>query len=163
MKPTITFSSFLLLLLSTGNSVTAHPAASSSSSSSASDNVLAIRADGYCDTSYTRYIASNSWRISYPSLSGSSGNSCIMNVGAKGSGVKSVQEAINKCYGGDLDTDSKYGELTKKAVKKMQKQIGVAQDGIWGPKTGAKMKFWGYITRPDRPDLPGSHGCVSLS
>ncbi|KAK4464973.1 zinc D-Ala-D-Ala carboxypeptidase [Cladorrhinum samala] len=149
-------SSFLLLLLSTGNPATAHPTASS-------DNILAVRADGYCDTPYTRYIAPNSWRISYPSLSGSSGNNCIMNVGARGSGVKSVQEAINRCYGGNLDADSKYGELTKKEVKKVQQKIGVAQDGIWGPKTGAKMKFWGTLNRPDRPDLPASHGCVSLS
>ncbi|KAK3994262.1 putative peptidoglycan-binding domain 1 protein [Cladorrhinum sp. PSN332] len=155
MKP-INFSSLLVFLLSTGGPVTGRPTAG---------DALAIRADGYCDTSYTRYITPNGWRITYPSLNpNGSGGSCIMNVGAKGSGVKSVQEAINKCYDGNLEKDGDYGELTKKAVKKVQKKIGVAQDGIWGPKTGGKMEFWGVRqARPDRPDLGDVHGCVALS
>ncbi|KAK4162945.1 hypothetical protein QBC43DRAFT_335962 [Cladorrhinum sp. PSN259] len=156
-KPII-LSSFLALLLSAGF-VTARPADTSASAG----DVLLARADGYCDTSYTRYITTvNSWRIKYPSLS--SGGTCIMNTGAKGSGVRSVQEAINKCYGGGLQMDGDYGERTKSAVKLVQRKIGVAQDGKWGPKTGTKMDFWGAMpARPDRPDLGDVHRCVSLS
>ncbi|KAK4224219.1 zinc D-Ala-D-Ala carboxypeptidase [Podospora fimiseda] len=157
MKPTTLFSS-LILLFSSANPITAHP---TTSPSSTTDALLSPRADRYCDTSYVRHVAPNSRRINYTSLS--SGGSCIMGVGAKGSSVKSVQEAINKCYGGSFDTDGKYGELTKKAVKKMQKKIGVPQDGIWGTNTGGKMHFYGArLARPDRPDLGDVHGCVSL-
>ena len=67
-----------------------------------------------------------------------------MNKGAEGKGVKDVQTALNHCYGKSLTVDGDYGDKTKAAVLAAQKSIGgLSKDGIWGPATGAKMKWWG--------------------
>lgn len=52
--------------------------------------------------------------------------------------VKLLQKYL-KWYGYDIDADGIFGEETHKAVKGMQKSLGVAVDGIVGAKTLAAM------------------------
>ncbi|ORY63522.1 uncharacterized protein BCR38DRAFT_410429 [Pseudomassariella vexata] len=115
-----------------------------------------LAASGYCNTVVS--TKSGAYTISYPAYSsgGSTTKDCIMNEGAAGSGVKSVQVAYNHCYGSGLAEDGDYGPNTKAAVKTIQRGIGGLDiDGIYGPKTGAKMNYWGVHSS-------GSHWCVSI-
>lgn len=59
----------------------------------------------------------------------------------KGEDVEWVQQVI-KNAGISIDVDRSYGPATKKAVKKMQKKLGLEQDGSCGPKTRAALKKW---------------------
>ncbi|KAH8898742.1 hypothetical protein GQ53DRAFT_359564 [Thozetella sp. PMI_491] len=110
----------------------------------------ALAAKGYCSTTTTinKNIQSGDYvyvyHVDYPaiSVSGKISTDCIMNTGAEGSGVRSLQTALNECYGKSLDVDGDYGAKTKAAVKSMQGKIGASADGIWGSETGSLMKFY---------------------
>lgn len=55
--------------------------------------------------------------------------------------VEEVQLWLNQNYASGLTLDGLYGSLTKKAlVKALQKNLGVAVDGSFGPKTKAAVK-----------------------
>lgn len=61
--------------------------------------------------------------------------------GSKGKQVKELQQILQekKLYTGKID--SKYGELTEEAVKKLQKQLGgLKQDGVFGSATCTKLQ-----------------------
>ena len=59
--------------------------------------------------------------------------------GSKGTQVKYVQKYL--CwYGIKVKVDGKYGNNTKKAVKKFQKANGLKQDGVFGKATLKKAK-----------------------
>lgn len=59
----------------------------------------------------------------------------LSKVGSRGSEVKAIQEKLKErgIYKGSVD--GIFGEATKTAVKKFQKQQGLTQDGIAGPAT----------------------------
>lgn len=63
----------------------------------------------------------------------------------KGSGVKSVQEALASVYfypnkgAKNNGVDSVYGPKTADAVRRFQSMHGLSQDGVYGPKTRAKL------------------------
>ena len=59
--------------------------------------------------------------------------------GDKGTQVKRLQKLLNWC-GCSVSTGGKYGTKTVKAVKKLQKKLGLKQDGKFGKKTLAKAK-----------------------
>ena len=59
--------------------------------------------------------------------------------GDKGTQVKRLQKLLNWC-GCSVSTGGKYGTNTIKAVKKLQKKLGLKQDGKFGKKTLAKAK-----------------------
>lgn len=117
-----------------------------------------LAADGYCSTTSPKNIniasggVVTTYHLNIPAISNSGrlSTSCIMNTGAKGSGVREVQEACNHCYGASLDVDGDYGAKTKAAVKSMQKKLGLKGDdvdGIYGPQTGSLMNFYGWSNR----------------
>jgi peptidoglycan hydrolase-like protein with peptidoglycan-binding domain len=54
-------------------------------------------------------------------------------VGAKGDAVKYIQKKLG------LAVDGSFGPATDKAVKALQKKHGLTADGIIGPKTWAKL------------------------
>ena len=72
--------------------------------------------------------------------------------------VEELQQTINSCYPGapnvPLTTDGKYGPRTTEAVRYVQRQIGVNDDGQAGPVTRGAMNwaFWrdGQVGVADR-------------
>lgn len=70
--------------------------------------------------------------------------------GSKGEYVRKAQQML-KDRGYDLGrcgVDGDYGQATKKAVKQFQKDWGLTQDGVVGPKTWAKLTSTPVITEP---------------
>ena len=59
--------------------------------------------------------------------------------GDKGTQVKRLQKLLNWC-GSSVSTGGTYGTKTIKAVKMLQKKLGLKQDGKFGKKTLAKAK-----------------------
>lgn len=59
--------------------------------------------------------------------------------GDKGAQVKNLQKMLKWC-GISITTGGTYGSKTVKAVKKLQKNLGLKQDGKFGKKTLAKVK-----------------------
>ena len=63
--------------------------------------------------------------------------------GVKGIHVKYLQQDLNYVLGCKLDTDSSCGPLTVEQIKVFQKKVGFTGreiDGVYGPKSYAKMK-----------------------
>ncbi|SDK73129.1 Putative peptidoglycan binding domain-containing protein [Nocardioides sp. YR527] len=66
---------------------------------------------------------------------------CYLNPGHTGNAVKTLQRALNQCYGRSLDVDGIYGDDTKAAVKVAQGRLGLKQDGLFGPNTSKAMSW----------------------
>lgn len=62
--------------------------------------------------------------------------------GNTGDRVKNWQKFLNWYGGYGLKVDGKFGSLTKDATKMFQKENGLTQDGVAGPKTIAKAKTY---------------------
>lgn len=60
-------------------------------------------------------------------------------IGSTGSGVRVLQQILNKYYGAKLVADGKFGTATRKAVIKFQKKVKINPDGIVGPDTWRKL------------------------
>lgn len=58
----------------------------------------------------------------------------LLKEGSKGNRVKSLQKALNK-LGNKLVVDGIFGEKTKEAVKKLQKEAKITVDGVYGNNT----------------------------
>ena len=63
----------------------------------------------------------------------------LLKENSKGNRVKSLQKALNK-LGNKLVIDGIYGEKTKEAVKKLQKQANISIDGIYGNNTAKALQ-----------------------
>jgi peptidoglycan hydrolase-like protein with peptidoglycan-binding domain len=62
-----------------------------------------------------------------------------VHLGDSGSGVKQIQTAL-VAHGYKVATDGQFGPQTAQAVKDFQKNNGLTQDGVVGPKTWAKLQ-----------------------
>ena len=107
-----------------------------------------IKRDGYATSS--SYVNSNMNVISRHDLerfdwnSDQKGNpyqltASILKEGSKGESVKWLQYALNE-HGANLTIDGIFGKQSKLAVLLFQKDHGLVQDGIVGPKTIAELK-----------------------
>ncbi|WP_328498937.1 peptidoglycan-binding protein [Streptomyces sp. NBC_00414] len=54
--------------------------------------------------------------------------------------VRALQKNLNSCHGYKLTTDGVFGTLTLSALIAVQKKVGVATDGDYGPDTQSAMK-----------------------
>lgn len=91
----------------------------------------------------TWYVNLGYYYYHLPNANGTT--SCIMGQGNTSSAVKVLQRALNRCYGKSLTVDGVYGWRTRDALKSVQRAIGVADDGIYGPVTGRRMKWVAYL------------------
>ena len=60
--------------------------------------------------------------------------------GSKGENVKTLQRNLNEVMNTDINVDGSFGTITETTVKAFQKKYGLAVDGIYGPKSAAKMR-----------------------
>ena len=60
--------------------------------------------------------------------------------GSKGENVKTLQRNLNEVLGTNINVDGSFGPNTETTVKAFQKKYGLAVDGIYGPKSAAKMR-----------------------
>lgn len=73
--------------------------------------------------------------------SGSGDYNCLLRQGNRGEGVFVLQETLNMCYASGLLKDGIYGNATKNAVARVQREkLGITPDGIYGPQTKSRMK-----------------------
>ena len=70
-----------------------------------------------------------------PSQSDASASSVTLKPGSSGSNVKRLQRKLR------VQASGYYGSLTKKAVKRFQKRVGLKADGVAGPDTLAKLRL----------------------
>lgn len=63
----------------------------------------------------------------------------ILKVGSKGTGVRTLQAALNALGYSAGYTDGEFGSKTEKAVKAFQQAYGLTADGEVGPNTWAKL------------------------
>ena len=59
--------------------------------------------------------------------------------GSKGENVKTLQRNLNEVLGTNISVDGSFGSNTETTVKAFQKKYGLVVDGIYGPKSAAKM------------------------
>ncbi|MFE6976196.1 peptidoglycan-binding protein [Streptomyces sp. NPDC057682] len=74
-----------------------------------------------------------------------SGWECYMSRGNTGPGVKTLQRAMNRCYGKSLTLDGIFGAATETALKSVQGKHGLTKDGKYGPKTRNAMNWPHYV------------------
>jgi len=78
-----------------------------------------------------RDIVSGNLLLHVPTTDGGDANCQLQNGDFNMSGVKVLQDALNRCNGESLATDADYGPLTTAAVKRAEGRAGLAQDGIY--------------------------------
>lgn len=66
-------------------------------------------------------------------------NMDTLRKGDRGTQVKALQIILNAKYGVRLNIDGEFGEKTRAAVMKVQRDYGLTVDGICGPKTWEKI------------------------
>jgi len=70
-------------------------------------------------------------------------STCILEKGNSSSAVWALQNTLNSCYSAGLAWDGQFGPDTYNALLKVQRSIGVTIDGVYGPNTRDKMRWWG--------------------
>ncbi len=62
--------------------------------------------------------------------------SCTLSIGDYNNvAVQLIQNVLRLCYGQNITVDNDYGPNTAAAVKRAQRQMGVAQTGVWDRDT----------------------------
>ncbi|MFC9249748.1 peptidoglycan-binding domain-containing protein [Streptomyces sp. NPDC057136] len=56
-------------------------------------------------------------------------------------GVKALQRALNRCYGGNLVVDGSFGNATRNTLVYAQGREGIAADGIYGGESSGNLRF----------------------
>ena len=61
--------------------------------------------------------------------------------GASGGEVSALQDALHFCFGRTISIDGDFGPQTKSVLESVQRQIGVADGGVYGPTTRSHLRF----------------------
>ncbi|MBM7789694.1 peptidoglycan-binding domain-containing protein [Tenggerimyces flavus] len=86
---------------------------------------------GWCNTS--KLFPRGSVSIRKPVYNGNP--DCLMGVGASGSHVGALQDAIRYCYRINIAVDNVFGPRTKAALRTVQAALQLRDDGVYGPLT----------------------------
>lgn len=65
-----------------------------------------------------------------------------LRIRCKGDKVKQLQNAINELFNDTLEIDGSFGKLTKGSLMRIQDQLGITIDGIYGPQTYLAFKTY---------------------
>ncbi|SDC23261.1 peptidoglycan-binding domain-containing protein [Actinokineospora iranica] len=76
-----------------------------------------------------------------PALANRSKN-CVLGVGNYGPAVRALQESLRYCYGQKIAIDGDFGRGTRSALITVQRRVKVTADGVYGPNTNKKMKWY---------------------
>lgn len=60
---------------------------------------------------------------------------CTMGQGSNSSAVRALQLTLLECYGKNIAIDSDFGSNTARALREVQRQLGIADDGVYGSQT----------------------------
>jgi len=71
---------------------------------------------------------------------GSFSPNCVMGQGAHSNAVGNLQGNLNSCHNRNLDVDNEFGPLTRSALISVQRSLGIAADGVYGPQTARAMR-----------------------
>ncbi|MFI0937693.1 peptidoglycan-binding protein [Streptomyces sp. NPDC021020] len=99
----------------------------------------AISVEGPCNSSVK--VAANStgsilWAFPvYKESNGDSWTDCWMDFGSTGTGVKALQNDLNKCYHNSLAVDGSFGNATRSALAAAQRSAKITDDGEYGEIT----------------------------
>ncbi|MFE4171665.1 peptidoglycan-binding protein [Streptomyces sp. NPDC056909] len=102
-----------------------------------------------CD-SFSHFQLTNGGWAEVPTKGSETDNTnCVLGPGNQSVAVVALQNTLNYCYLAPanktrLALDGDYGAKTKAAVLYAQQQSGAGQDGVFGPQTSSKMKWYGY-------------------
>lgn len=94
----------------------------------------------YCNSYINITPGGGAW---YKIPTSGSNINCVLESGVTGTGVRQLQETLNKCYGRSLVLDGSFGPATYNALMYAQGQAGVAVDGVYGTNTRKALKWWG--------------------
>lgn len=97
-----------------------------------------------CNSAKTVDAGTTYGTVRQPYYTGTGSRNCVMGIGARSAGVTRLQLNLNACYGHigvHLTVDGVYGTNTSNAVKAVQRHVGVAADGIYGPMTRRSMNW----------------------
>lgn len=92
--------------------------------------------------SFSTYYPGNNQVYNKPTLGLETRNTnCMLGVGNQGPAVGVLQDSLRRCYGQGIAYDNIYGPQTRQAVINVQRRIGVAADGVFGPITSGRMTW----------------------
>lgn len=66
----------------------------------------------------------------------------LLKIGSSGPSVQLLQLALDRAGYGPLDTDGRFGHATEAALRRFQRAMGIAADGIAGPATHRAILPW---------------------
>jgi peptidoglycan hydrolase-like protein with peptidoglycan-binding domain len=72
----------------------------------------------------------------FPTLAGD--KSCVLGVGNASPAVWALQMSLRYCYNQQIAIDSVFGSQTRNALINVQRIVGAAADGVYGPATGGR-------------------------
>ena len=77
----------------------------------------------------------------------------VLRMGSRGPAVQLLQLALKRAGEGELETDGIFGGATQAALRRFQRENGLAADGVAGPLTHERLMPWytGYAVRRVRP------------
>ncbi|MEU3946105.1 peptidoglycan-binding domain-containing protein [Streptomyces sp. NPDC029526] len=99
-------------------------------------------ATGWCNKTLGRFInGGNGHELANIPGYGNTDN-CITGRGAVGSHVKAIQKALRHCHKRSaVEVDGDFGRITESELKIVQASLGLANDGVYGPKTRDRLRW----------------------
>src|SRR3979411_2070489 len=93
-------------------------------------------------TDYAYYQSELGWLVEIPTIGPTHRDNCLLGVGNAGTAVKVLQITLNHCYGSGLAEDGIFGPQTGAAVIRAQTAAHVTPDGVYGPQTRDHIRWW---------------------